>query len=165
MRRRGLPAAPRGWDHGVVPTRRLETHGRWPLLAAGAALPATGAALRRARWLREDARWASWLPGLALLWHQTEEWVWPGGFLPWINRSVLGGGADEHPITRRTGFVINVVLGWSLAVLAPLARGRYPLLTTTNTGVLLGNIALHVGCAVRQRRYNPGLLTATTLFV
>ena len=24
-------------------------------------------------------------PLAALLWHQTEEWVWPGGFLPWMN--------------------------------------------------------------------------------
>ena len=43
----------------------------------------------------------AWLAGPALLYHQTEEWVWPGGFLPWFNRSVMGG-TDEFPITRRS---------------------------------------------------------------
>ena len=57
-----------------------DTHGRWPLVAAAALLPVTAAAVARPA-LR---------PLAALLWHQTEEWVCPGGFLPWINREVLG---------------------------------------------------------------------------
>jgi hypothetical protein len=144
---------------------RRATHGRWPLVAAGLAPPATAAALVGGRWLRGDGRWVYWLPGLALLWHQAEEWVWPGGFLPWINRTVLGGGADEWPLTRRAGFGINVGLGWGLALLAALGGPRLPLPAAVNTGFLLGNVALHLGAAAAQRRYNPGLVTATALFV
>jgi hypothetical protein len=48
-------------------------------------------------------------PLAALLWHQAEEWVWPGGFLPWMNREVIGSDDDELPLDRRIGFVINVV--------------------------------------------------------
>jgi hypothetical protein len=84
----------------------LETHGRWPLVGGVGLLPVTAAAARQ--------------PGLrplaALLWHQTEEWVWPGAFLPWINRDVLGSSDDEFPIDRRLGFIINVVLGWGLSL-------------------------------------------------
>jgi Protein of unknown function with HXXEE motif len=129
--------------------QRLETHGRWPLLAAAAALPMSAIAVRRPA-LR---------PWAALLLHQTEEWVWPGGFLPWINREVLGSGEDEFPLDRRLGFAINVVLGWgsSLAAAAgPIGAAPAALLYSSN----LGNVALHVSWAVRHRRYDPGVLTA-----
>jgi hypothetical protein len=98
-------------------------------------------------------------PLAALLWHQTEEWVWPGSFLPWINRSVLGSGQDEFPIDRRLGFIINVVLGWggSLAATKPsLAAAPVTALYVSH----FGNAALHVSWAVRHRRYDPGVVTA-----
>lgn len=126
-----------------------ETHGRWPLAAAAGAIPVSALAVGR--------------PGLrpwaALLWHQTEEWVWPGGFLPWINREVLGSGEDEFPLDRRLGFLINVVLGWgsSLAAAAgPKGAAPAALLYSSN----LGNVALHVSWAARNRRYDPGVVTA-----
>ena len=105
----------------------------------------------------------AWLAGPALLYHQTEEWVWPGGFLPWFNRTVMGG-TDEFPITRRAGLVINVGLGWGLALASALARKRAPALTTLNLGLMAGNSAVHLGAALVQRRYNPGLVTATIVF-
>ena len=127
----------------------LETHGRWPLVAAAAVAPVTVAAVRR--------------PGLrplaALLLHQTEEWVWPGGFLPWMNREVLGSGEDEFPLDRRLGLVINVGLGWGASLGTMTGRGA-----AAPSAFLyvshLGNVALHVQWAVRHRRYDPGLLTA-----
>jgi hypothetical protein len=94
-----------------------------------------------------------------LLWHQTEEWVWPGGFLPWINREVLGSDQDEFPLDRRLGFVINVVLGWGSSLGAAAGpRGAAPaaLLYTSN----LGNVVLHLSWAARHKRYDPGAVTA-----
>lgn len=128
---------------------KLETHGRWPLVAAAAVAPVTAAAVRRPR-LR---------PLAALLLHQTEEWVWPGGFLPWINREVLGSGADEFPLDPCMGLVINVGFGWgtSLGTMA----GRSAAAPSAFLYVShLGNAVLHLQWAVRSRRYDPGLLTA-----
>jgi uncharacterized protein with HXXEE motif len=125
----------------------LETHGRWPLVAAGALLPVTAKAMTDPA-LR---------PLAALLAHQTEEWVWPGGFLPWINQEVMGSGDDEFPLDRRLGFAINVVFGWGASVGA--GRGHAAaagLLYATH----LANVGLHVGWAVRHRRYDPGTVTA-----
>jgi hypothetical protein len=98
-------------------------------------------------------------PLAALLWHQTEEWVWPGSFLPWINRSVLGSEQDEFPIDRRLGFIINVVLGWggSLAATKPSIAGAP---VTALYVSHFSNVALHVSWAVRHRRYDPGVVTA-----
>lgn len=98
-------------------------------------------------------------PLAALLWHQTEEWVWPGGFLPWINREVLDSDQDEFPLDRTVGFVINVVIGWgsSLAAAAgPRAAAPAALLYTSH----LGNAALHLSWAARHQRYDPGAVTA-----
>lgn len=128
---------------------RRETHGRWPLLGAAGLMPVSVAAISRPR-LR---------PLAALLWHQTEEWVWPGAFLPWINREVLGSGQDEFPLDRRLGLVINVVFGWGLSVASaagPAAAAPAALLYTTH----LGNAGLHLGWAARHRRYDPGCVTA-----
>lgn len=127
----------------------LETHGRWPLVGAAMVVPVTVAATRRTT-LR---------PLAALMWHQTEEWVWPGSFLPWINREVLGSEEDEFPIDRRLGFVINVTFGWlfSAATLAGSpAAGPAALLYASH----LANTALHLTWAARHRRYDPGSITA-----
>ena len=130
---------------------RPETHGRWPLVAAAGALPVSAVAVGRPQFR----------PLAALLWHQTEEWVWPGGFLPWINRNVLDSDHDEFPLDRRLGFVINVVVGWgsSLAAAAgPRAAAPAALLYTSN----LGNVVLHLSWAARHKRYDPGAITALT---
>lgn len=126
-----------------------DTHGRWPLVAAAAVGPVTGLSVRQPA-LR---------PLAALLCHQTEEWVWPAGFLPWINREVLGSDEDEFPLDRRMAFGINVVFGWGFSALTaagPTATVPAAILYTSH----LGNVALHVGWAVRHRRYDPGVLTA-----
>lgn len=129
--------------------KRLETHGRWPLIGAAALLPVTASAVsdKRAR------------PLAALLWHQTEEWVWPGGFLPWINREVLGADSNEFPLDRKSGFVINVGFGWGLS-LAAAAAPKAPAPAAALYVSHLGNAGLHLGWAIKHRRRDPGLVTA-----
>jgi hypothetical protein len=128
---------------------KLNTRGRWPVVGAAGLVPVSVAAVGR--------------PGLrplaALLWHQTEEWVWPGAFLPWINREVLGSDDDEFPIDRRLALMINVVFGWGLSVATlagPPAAASTALLYTTH----LSNTALHLTWAAQHRRYDPGSVTA-----
>src|SRR4029079_16356860 len=88
------------------------THGRWPWLAAEAAAPATALAVRERERLAADDAWVEWLPLVALLWHQTEEWVWPGGFMPFANREAIGSGEDEFPLDRKVGLIVHVGLCW-----------------------------------------------------
>lgn len=128
---------------------RKDTHGRWPLVAAVAVGPVSVVAVRRPR-LR---------PLAALLCHQTEEWVWPGGFLPWLNREVLGSDHDEFPLDRRLAFAINVGAGWGGSLAAAIgARAAAP--ATALYVSHLGNTVMHLSWAVRHRRYDPGLVTA-----
>lgn len=125
-----------------------ETHGRWPLVGASALAPVALLSIGDPR-LR---------PLAALLAHQTEEWVWPGGFLPWINREVLGGDEDEFPIDRTAGFLINVGFGWmlSLSTLAgPQAAAPQAMLYASH----IGNAGMHIGWAALNRKPDPGLVT------
>jgi Protein of unknown function with HXXEE motif len=132
------------------------THGRWPWLAAAGAVPATLAAARS-----NDA--LLWAPLPVYFWHQTEEWVWPGGFLPWVNHEVLGSDRDEFPLTRRLGFAINVGGGWAVAVAAGARGMRSPALVAAVHAMLAANAVFHVAQSARVRRYTPGLVTAAGL--
>ena len=142
--------------------RARPTHGRWPWAAAALALPSTLALVAARGWPEKDA-WLLWAPTPALFWHQTEEWVVPGGFLPWINRTVLESGEDEYPITRPMGFAINVVFGWGLNLSSALLGLRAPFLAGTVLASFAGNVALHGSAALRARSYNPGLGSALLL--
>jgi hypothetical protein len=139
------------------------THGRWPWVAAASAVPGTAVVLACRERLARDAAWAVWTPLPILFWHQTEEWVWPGGFLPFMNRDALGSDADEFPITRRLGLVINTGLGWGLATLAGARGLRSPALGACVLGMQVGNAAMHVRLSARRRRYTPGLATSVAL--
>jgi Protein of unknown function with HXXEE motif len=140
------------------------THGHWPWVAAGLAPLATALAWRERERLAADDAWVYWSPLPALLWHQTEEWFLPGGFLPWFNREVLGSDDDEFPITRRVGLGINVGLGWGSGVAIALAGPRAPGFSAWVHAMNLGNLAIHAGAAARERRWNPGLATSVGLF-
>ncbi len=138
------------------------THGRWPWLAAAAAGPATALAWRQRERLRSDGSWVEWLPLVALFWHQTEEWVWPGGFMPFANRTMIGSGEDEFPLDRRVGLIVNAGLGWGVGLLAGWRRD--PGVSSLQLALLAGNVALHGSTGIRRRRWNPGLITAAGLF-
>jgi hypothetical protein len=147
----------------ALPTDR--THGRWPYLAAAAAPIATAVVVARRDQLGEDLRWALWTMPPALLWHQTEEWFWPGGFLPWFNEEVLGSDDAEFPITRSGALVITCVVGWGLMGAAAHGGMRRPSLAASALAFNAANGAMHVTMAARARRWNPGAATSAALFL
>jgi hypothetical protein len=151
---------PVGEDPCVSPS--VDTHGRWPWASAAAAAPAAALALARRDRLAEDGRWIAWLAFPILVAHQTEEWVLPGGFLPFAN-DMLGSADPVYPLTERMGFWINVPLGWGTAIGGALLWRRSPALAAGVLGMELANAAMHGGMAVRRRAYNPGSLTGPLL--
>lgn len=141
----------------------IDTHGRWPLAAAALAGPAWGAAALGRKRLRSGDAWVAALALPILLTHQSEEWVRPGGFLPFCNEQVLGSGRPTWPLGERLGFHVNVNLGWGSAVAAATLWKRSPAPAAFVLWIEAGNAAMHAGMAARERRYNPGLLSATAL--
>lgn len=142
-----------------------ETHGRWPWAAAGLVVPAWSLAAARRRELREDGAWVAALAWPILVSHQAEEWVWPGGFLPFCNQRLLGSDRPDWPLTERDGFHVNVTVGWVSAVAGLALWRRTPVVAAGVLWLEGGNALMHTAMAVRERRYNPGVVTAATLML
>jgi Protein of unknown function with HXXEE motif len=142
---------------------RLETHGRWPWAAAGLVVPTWSVAAARRAVLRDEGLWVAGLAFPILVSHQTEEWVWPGGFLPFCNERLLGSDRPEWPLTERDGFHVNVTIGWVSAVAGLALWRRTPLVAAGVLWMEAGNVLMHTAMAVRERRYNPGVVTAAML--
>ncbi len=141
----------------------IETHGRWPWAAAALVGPTWAAAFANAERLRKDDAWVAALGLPVLVAHQTEEWVRPGGFLPFCNERLLGSREPTWPLSERVGFHVNVTLGWGNAIVAAASWKRAAAPTAFVLWVEAGNALMHAAMALRERRYNPGLATATLL--
>jgi Protein of unknown function with HXXEE motif len=141
----------------------LETYGRWPIVAAGLVVPAWASAAARRGELLEDGTWVAGLAFPILVSHQSEEWVWPGGFLPFCNERLLGSDRAEWPLTERDGFHVNVTVGWVSAIVGLALWRRTPVVAAGVLWMEAGNVLMHTGTALRERRYNPGVATAAVL--
>jgi Protein of unknown function with HXXEE motif len=142
-----------------------ETHGRWPWVAAGLVVPTWSLAAARRSELREDGLWVAGLALPILVSHQSEEWIWPGGFLPFCNTRLLGSDRPDWPLTERDGFHVNVTAGWLSAVAGLALWRRTPVVAAGVLWMEAGNVLMHTAMAMRERRYNPGVVTATVLMV
>jgi uncharacterized protein with HXXEE motif len=141
----------------------VKTYGRWPWVAAGLVAPAWGAVAVGRRRLVEDGQWVAGLALPILVTHQTEEWVRPGGFLPFCNQRLLGSDKPDWPLTERDGFHVNVSVGWTSALAGLLLWPKTPTLAAAVLWIEAGNAAMHTGMALRERRYNPGVATVALL--
>jgi hypothetical protein len=141
----------------------FDTHGCWPLLAAALVAPSWAAALAEREALRRDDAWVAALAFPILVSHQSEEWVRPGGFLPFCNERLLGSARPTWPLTERDGVHVNVTAGWGSALLAVALWRRSAAPAAAVLWIEAGNALMHAGMALRERSYNPGLATATLL--
>jgi hypothetical protein len=141
----------------------VDTHGRWPWGAAALVGPTWGLAWAHRQRLAEGDMWIAALGLPILVSHQTEEWVRPGGFLPFCNQRLLGSDQPTWPLTERDGFHVNVTLGWGSAIAGAACWRRAPAVAAFVLWIEAGNALMHSAMAVRERRYNPGLATATLL--
>jgi hypothetical protein len=113
--------------------------------------------------MRQDDSWVAMLALPILVAHQTEEWVRPGGFLPFCNERLLGSDRPTWPLNERDGFHVNVTLGWGTAIAAAALWRRSAMPAAVVLWMEVGNTALHAGMALRERRYNPGVVSGVAL--
>jgi hypothetical protein len=66
-------------------------------------------------------------------------------------------------LTERDGFHVNVTLGWGTAIAAAALWRRSAMPAAVVLWMEVGNAALHTGMAMRERRYNPGVITGVAL--
>jgi hypothetical protein len=133
-------------------------------VAAVAAPLSTGALYAARDRMSWEQRWR-WAALPVLLWHQVEEWVWPGGFIEWLNREVLGSSEDLAPLTPKRASVVNVRFGWGMSLATAAVAERLPTVAIFTSASNAANAALHLGWAGRHRRWDPGAVTAALLLL
>ena len=69
------------------------------------------------------------------------------------------------PIPMSFITAVNVGTGWGASILASVLGRRSPLIALSAYGIPLVNALTHIGAALHQHAYNPGLLTAIALLL
>jgi len=104
-----------------------------------------------------------WLQTVVYLFHQFEEYIYPGGFVEFFNKNVLGSKEKEFPLDKKASFWINIPiifiafpLSAFLATFIDISFGVW----TIYFSVI--NALSHVGMFFKLR-YNPGLVASLFL--
>lgn len=108
-----------------------------------------------------------WLSLASLLFHQLEEYRFPGTFPGMVNRVMFRSAQpDRYPLNTHTAMVVNVYIGWVLYLLAALAGQRLVWLGMAAILVSLGNIVAHTFLFNFKGKtiYNAGLATSWLCF-
>lgn len=105
---------------------------------------------------------------IGLLLHQFEEYVFPGHFPRMMNTVMFGSKTpDRYPLNPNTAFIINVLMGWGLYILAIIFAEHAMWLALATIMVSAGNVIAH-GLLFNikgKRFYNPGMATALGIFL
>lgn len=109
-----------------------------------------------------------WLSLVSLFLHQMEEYRVIGTFPGMINRVMFKSNLpDRYPLNTNTAFVINVVFGWAIYLLAAIAGARFVWLGMAAILISLGNTIAHtfVFNIKGKTTYNAGMATSLLCFV
>jgi hypothetical protein len=148
----------------------------WPWIGVGAAgllfvLLATNA-LRSdrsiSRW--RDLVWLTWAAVFAYLVHQFEEHGIDAQNHAYAFRGFLCGeigfaDANACPVPLSFITAVNVPAVWVAGPLSALLAGRWPVIGLSFFAIPAVNLFAHAVPALVLQSYNPGLLTAITLFL
>jgi hypothetical protein len=108
-----------------------------------------------------------WANLIALFLHQFEEYRFPGTFPGMMNTVMFNSPhPDRYPLNTNTALVINVSVGWLAFLMAALLGAGALWLGIATMLVSIGNVLAHTFLFSIKggTRYNPGMLTAITLF-
>lgn len=106
--------------------------------------------------------WLFWVQVPVYMVHQFEEYVFPGGFEAKLNK-ILGSSVADFPLDAGKAFWINVPLVWAALTLAAIVGPHAPIVPATLIALSIANGVLHIGVAIRQKHYNPGLIASVVL--
>jgi hypothetical protein len=112
--------------------------------------------------------WLCWLHLPLLMIHETEEYVFPGGFVRYLNtRSPLStfSPREDLPLNEPIVFVVNMGL-WLLIIVGAILAENAPYIAMAAVVVQLLNVISHpIMFPFKQSGYNPGLVTALVIIL
>ncbi|MBV8516956.1 MAG: HXXEE domain-containing protein [Acidobacteria bacterium] len=104
-----------------------------------------------------------WLPLAAASAHIVEEFFWPGGFTAWYHRTYPEIASSA---SRRFIFWINAALLFGcFAVGIDQRTSIGPAFFLLFATLLGANGIFHLAATIRMRRYSPGVVTGTLLYI
>jgi hypothetical protein len=106
-----------------------------------------------------------WLQTIIYWVHEFEEYIFPGGFLDFFNKNMMGSEGGEFPLSKIGSFWINIPLVYiSMPFSAVLAHFYgYELGLWTCYFSFLNAFSHVVMFFMFGRKYNPGLVASITL--
>ncbi len=116
---------------------------------------------------RTDPDWVFWLIMTIGLLHTVEEYIFPGGFVPWFNLTVCHSSDAFLPLSARRAFVTDGTAAiFALPIMFMVSVGILPVWTAFFMAMALYvNAFLHLGEWIKTARYSPGSLTALLLII
>ncbi|MCB9451255.1 MAG: HXXEE domain-containing protein [Anaerolineaceae bacterium] len=110
---------------------------------------------------------AFWLIMPVGLLHTVEEYILPGGFIPWFNHTVCYSSDDFLPLSARRAFITDGSAAlFILPVLILITIGVLPIwIAFFMAMALFQNAYMHLGEMIKQGRYSPGVITSVLLII
>jgi|GEM_PF-1438022 len=107
-----------------------------------------------------------WLHLSLLLLHQFEEYIYPGGFREFFNRTVqIKNASTKTPLNTGGIVLVNVVFGWTAYLISAISGIHNLWLALGLLGITVSNGILHAAMALIKRKYVPGLISGLFLFI
>ncbi len=101
--------------------------------------------------------WFLWLSLPLYMFHQYEEYVFPGGFLEFMNTKVIAKDSNEIELGNKIAFLINIGGIWILIPLLILLSAISHIFSVIIISIIIINGITHIGSYFKFHGYNPGL--------
>ncbi len=102
--------------------------------------------------------WLYWFSIPLYMFHQFEEYVYPGGFKEELNQILSKVQPNQEILTDKLVLIVNIGFVWILNLLLIILSEIsviFPIILMT---ILCFNGIVHVLSSIRFRKYNPGLV-------
>ncbi|MCA9903979.1 MAG: HXXEE domain-containing protein [Anaerolineae bacterium] len=116
---------------------------------------------------RSDPDYVFWLVMAIGLLHTVEEYILPGGFVPWFNLTVCRSSEAFLPLSARRAFLTDGTAAlFALPIMFLISAGILPVWAAFFIAMALYvNAFLHIGEWIKTARYSPGMLTSLLLII
>ena len=104
-----------------------------------------------------------WLQTVVYFLHQSEEYIFPGGFVEFFNKKPLGSKKSDFPVGKKESFWINIPIIFIAFPVSAILSGTIDI----SIGIWAAyfstfNAISHVGMFIKYK-YNPGLFVSIFL--
>ena len=108
----------------------------------------------------------AWIHLSILMFHQFEEYAYPGGFQEFFNRHIYSHTRlTSSRLTRKAILWVNIVIAWTAYAGAAYYFEQVPAFEAGLLLITIFNGLLHTFLGIKLKKYNPGIITGLILFI